>query len=449
MASISSKKTTLGEPIIDGLPLCVPKIMMPKEGISLDKWATVACDQFEDEPEYWKGMIEHAAGVPSVLNIIFPEVYLASVTGADPSEDTKRIAEIGKTMKQYVADGVFADSPPAFMALDRKTPQVATRKGLIVAVDLEQYNYSAHPSYTKPTAIRPTEKTIVARLPPRIAIRKDAPLELPHIIMIIDDPGKTVMEPLFTTEGLTTPKYECSLFKGAGVVKGLTVTDAGTEHVVKTMKALAAKEEDAAKAGGRDPAVILIGDGNHSLATAKSCWELLKEDPKTDKECHPARYCLVEMQNLHDEGVVFEPIHRIIKGASAADVLAAFETAWGVKAEPFTDPAPLHSIVLVKKDGDAVTKLTLIPPKETLPVVSMTPVLDEFVEKTGNKLVFVHDEEPVIEGVKAGAVGVMLPKLDKTRFLETIHKIGTLPRKAFSMGEANEKRFYIESRSIL
>jgi hypothetical protein len=423
--------------------------MMPNEGISLDKWATVACDQFEDEPEYWKGMAEHAAGVPSVLNIIFPEVYLASVTGADPSEDTTRIAKIGETMKQYVSDKVFADSPPAFIALDRKTPQVESRKGLVVAVDLEQYNYSVHPSYTKPTPIRPTEKTIVERLPPRIAIRKDAPLELPHIIMIIDDPEKTVMEPLFTTEGLTAPKYKCSLFKGAGEVTGLTVTDAGTEHEVKNMKALAAKEEAAAKAAGREPAVILIGDGNHSLATAKSCWELLKEDPKTDKECHPARYALVELQNLHDDGVVFEPIHRIIKGSSADEVLEAFETAWGVKAEPFTDPAPLHSIVLVKQDGDSVTKLTLIPPKETLPVVSMTPVLDEFVANKGAKLVFVHDEEPVIESVKAGSVGVMLPKLDKTRFLETIHKIGTLPRKAFSMGEANEKRFYIEARQIL
>jgi hypothetical protein len=448
MASkVSSKQTKTGEPIVDGLPICIPKVLMPRDDISLDKWATVACDQFETEPEYWKGMAEHTAGQPSALNIIFPEVYLASVTGADPSEDTKRIEEIGKTMKKYVSDKVFKDLPAAMVALDRKTPQVPTRKGLIVAVDLDQYNYNC----PKPTPIRPTEKTIVGRLPPRIAIRKDAPLELPHIIMIIDDPGKTVIEPLFTTAGMSEKLYECSLFKEAGVVKGLTVTDAGTESVVSNLKALTAKETASATAAGREPAVLLIGDGNHSLATAKSCWEKLKEDPKADKEAHPARYALVELQNLHDEGVVFEPIHRIIEGADADAVQKAFETAWNTKATDFVSPQPLHSIVIVKKVGEEVKRFTIVPPAESLPVVSMTPVVDEFVEANKSKanLLFVHGEEPVDEAVKAGAVGILLPVLDKSRFLETIHKIGTLPRKAFSMGEANEKRFYIEARNIL
>merc|ERR1719225_1038852 len=323
----SSKTTTLGEPILDGLPICVPQILMPRTDIPLGKWATVACDQFESEPAYWKEMAEYAAGQPSALNIIFPEVYLASVTRADPSEDTKRIEEIGKTMKQYVADGVFRERPPAFMALDRKTEMVPTRKGLICAVDLEQYNYNC----PEPTLIRPTEKTIVARLPPRLAIREDAPLELPHIIMIIDDPGKTVIEPLFTAEGLSEPEYECTLFKGAGSVKGLKVTEKGTEHVVKTLKAIADKETAAATAAGRKPAVILIGDGNHSLATAKSCWENLKAKG-VDKECHPARYALVELQNLHDDGVVFEPIHRILEGAKPDDIQSTLEKAWGVTA---------------------------------------------------------------------------------------------------------------------
>merc|ERR1712232_913903 len=214
------------------------------------------------EPAYWKEMAEYTGDAPSALNIIFPEVYLASVTKADPSEDTKRIEQIGKTMKQYVADGVFKERAPAFLALDRQTPCVPSRKGLIMAVDLEEYNYNC----PVPTLIRPTEKTIVARLPPRIAIRKDAPLELPHIIMIIDDPEKTVIEPLFTKEGLSEPEYECSLFQGAGKVKGLRVTPAGTQHVVDSMKALADKEKKEAAAAGREPATILIGDGNHSLA---------------------------------------------------------------------------------------------------------------------------------------------------------------------------------------
>merc|ERR1712151_264547 len=267
------------------------------------------------------------------------------------------------------------------------------------------------------------------------------------IIMIIDDPGKTVLEPLFTTEGLSEPEYECTLFKGAGSVKGLKVTEKGTEHVAATMKALAEKEFAAATAAGRKPAFILIGDGNHSLATAKSCWENLKAKGDVDLERHPARYALVELQNLHDDGVVFEPIHRILEGAKADDVQGALEKAWGVTATPFTDPAPLHSVVVVRKEG----KFTLIPPIERLPIVSMTDPMDAFVaEHPEVKLGYVHGEEPVSEAVKDGkAVGLLLPKLDKTRFLETLHAIGTLPRKAFSMGEANEKRFYIEARNIL
>merc|ERR1719378_1769653 len=247
-------------------------------------------------------------------------------------------------MKQYVADGVFREREPAFVALDRKTEQVASCKGLIMAVDLDEYNYNC----PEPTLIRPTEKTIVARLPPRIAIRKDAPLELPHIIMIIDDPGKTVLEPLFKTPGLTEPEYEVDgLFKGAGKVTGLKVTPAGTAHVETTMKALAAKEKAAAAAAGRQPAVILIGDGNHSLATAKSCWENLKKQGDVPPN-HPQRYALVELQNLHDDGVVFEPIHRILTGADAHDVQTSLELAWNVVARPYSEPVPGNCIVLVK-----------------------------------------------------------------------------------------------------
>merc|ERR1719171_922788 len=346
-------------------------------------------------------------------------------------------------MNEYTKGNVFTERPPAFLAIDRKTGCVPTRKGLMVAVDLEEYNYNC----PKPTLIRPTEKTIVERLPPRIAIREKAPLELPHIIMIIDDPDKTVIEPLFAADSdLVEPEYECELFKGAGSVKGLRVTPAGTEHVVKTMMALKDKEMKAASAAGREPAVILIGDGNHSLATAKSCWENLKSKGDVDTERHPARFALVELQNLHDDGVVFEPIHRILEGANADDVQLALEKAWGVTATPFTGPVP-HSVVLHLAEG----KFNLLPPMDRLPVVSMSAAVDAFLmEHPEVHLGFVHGEEPVADAVNTGrSVGLLLPSLDKTRFLETIHAIGTLPRKAFSMGEANEKRFYIEARNIL
>jgi len=419
---------------------------MPKKFVDLGKWATVACDQFESEPHYWEGMAKHAGDSPSALNIIFPEVYLASVTGADPSEDEKRIEQIGVAMKQYVADGIFNESPPAFIALDRKTPCVSSRKGLIMAVDLEQYNYNC----PVPTLIRPTEKTIEARLPPRIAIRKDASLELPHIIICIDDPNKTVIEPLFTSAGLAEPEYEVELFQGAGSVTGLRVNETGAEHVIGALKELATKEQKAADEAGREPALLLIGDGNHSLATAKSTWELLKARGGVDTECHPARFALVELQNLHDDGVVFEPIHRILEGGKADEVQCALEKAWGTTGLAYSEPVPQHAVVLVKNDTKD-DNVILVPPTDKLPVVSMSEQVDTFAaEHSEVRIGYVHGDEPVYAACTDGqAVGILLPALDKSRFCETIHSIGTLPRKAFSMGEANEKRFYIEARNIL
>merc|ERR1711904_184259 len=244
------------------------------------------------------------------------------------------------------------------------------------------------------------------------------------------------------------PEYECELFKGAGKVKGLRVTSAGTAHIEQSMKAIAAQETAAAAAAGRQPAVILIGDGNHSLATAKACWENLKK-PGDIPPNHPQRYALVELQNLHDDGVVFEPIHRILTGTTADALQSALELAWNVTATPYVEPAPLHSVVLCK-GKEKSDRVILVPPSDKLPIVSMSTQVDLFAEKNeGVKIGYVHGEEPVDDACANGkAVGLILPKLDKSRFLETLHDIGTLPRKAFSMGEANEKRFYIEARNI-
>jgi len=439
-------QTLNGEPILSGLPICVPRILLPRRDIDLSKWACVACDQFESEPHYWEAMEDYVGDTPSSMKLIFPEVYLSSVTGADPAEDDKRIMRINDTMQDYVHNTVLDERPPAFLALDRKTEHVPSRKGLMIAIDLEQYNYNC----SVPTLIRPTEKTIVARLPPRIAIRQHAQLELPHIIMVIDDPEKTVIEPLFTEAGLAEAEYQFELFNAAGDVKGLRVTDAGTSHFVRNMTALVSKEKAAAEKAGRDAAAILIGDGNHSLATAKSCWEALKEHGNVDVERHPARYALVELQNLHDDGVVFEPIHRILSGAQPQQLQEFLESAWNCKGKPFVDHAPQHSVVLVVGSNSA-DKVILEPPADKLPIVSMSAQVDAFVAANPEVSInYVHGEEPVMAAcADSESVGLLLPKLDKSRFLETIHDIGTLPRKAFSMGEANEKRFYVEARSIV
>merc|ERR1712151_1474443 len=225
---------------------------------------------------------------------------------------------------------------------------------------------------------------------------------------------------------------------------------AGTTHFASAMNALVSKEkEDAAKAG-REPAAILIGDGNHSLATAKSCWDAIKKNGGVDEERHPARYALVELQNLHDDGVVFEPIHRILVGAEPSALEEYLETAWNCKAKPYSEPVPLQSVVLVRGSGES-DKVILEPPADKLPIVSMSSQVDMFcAERPEVNIGYVHGEEPVMAACgDANTAGLLLPKLDKSRFLETIHDIGTLPRKAFSMGEANEKRFYIEARKIV
>jgi len=215
------------------------------------------------------------------------------------------------------------------------------------------------------------------------------------------------------------------------------------------MTLLAEKEKAAAEKEGREPAVLLIGDGNHSLATAKACWEALKERKGVDRERHPARFALVELQNLHDDGVVFEPIHRILEGGKADDLQGYLENAWGVKATPYQEPIPPSAIVLVKSEKKE-DNLLIVPPESRLPIVSISTQLDAFVENSEVKIGYVHGDEPVYAACKdKHACGLLLPGLDKSRFLETIHDIGTLPRKSFSMGEANEKRFYIEARNIL
>ncbi|CAE8624031.1 unnamed protein product [Polarella glacialis] len=216
----------------------------------------------------------------------------------------------------------------------------------------------------------------------------------------------------------------------------------GTAHVDKSMKALAAKEIAAAAAASRQPAIILIGDGNHCLATAKSCWEALKLKAGIGMD-HPQRYALVELQNLHDIGVVFEPIHRILVGANADSLQSSLESAWSCTAKPYVEPVPHHAVVMVR---DESSRVILEPPSDKLPIISMSAAVDAFVEQNPGVNIGLCARRGACDG---RACGLILPALDKSRFLATLHEIGTLPRKAFSMGEANEKRFYLEARSIL
>ena len=286
----------------------VPDILLPREGVSMEKWAVVACDQFTSQPEYWEEAERIVGDAPSTLRLMLPEMYLEK-----PGE-AERIAAINATMDRYMAEGTLESKGQGFVFV-RRTVDGKTRSGLIVALDLEQYDYSRGSE----TLIRASEGTIVERIPPRLRIRKDAALELPHILVLIDDPERTVIEPLAEAANAETKLYDFDLMLGGGHIEGYMVNDAGRiEGALRALEALADPARFTAQYGeGKAPMLFAMGDGNHSFATAKANWEALKQTlTPAEQENHPARYALVELENIHDEGIIFEPIHR--KGAALA-----------------------------------------------------------------------------------------------------------------------------------
>ncbi|MBQ2517279.1 MAG: DUF1015 domain-containing protein, partial [Clostridia bacterium] len=284
--------------------ICVPEIMFPAEGVDLSKWACVACDQYTSQPDYWEGCEKVVGDAPSTLRIMLPEIYLEK-----PGED-ERIAAIRKTMDEYMANGTLRSLGQGFM-LTRRTVDGKTRTGLVVALDLECYDYNKGST----TLIRATEGTIVERIPPCLRIRDGAPLELPHIIVLIDDDKRTVIEPIYDAVKAQPKFYDFELMQKGGHIEGWFINDEQTvKNAIDAVTALI----DPMKYGREmAPLLFAMGDGNHSFATAKANWEKLKATlPEEERENHPARYALVELENVHDEGIVFEPIHRVVFGVS-------------------------------------------------------------------------------------------------------------------------------------
>ncbi|HEB64367.1 MAG TPA: DUF1015 domain-containing protein, partial [Chloroflexi bacterium] len=295
----------------------IPEILLPREGIDLTKWAVIACDQFTSEPEYWHKVEEIVGEAPSTLNLVLPEVYL------EEPDVPQRVQKIQQTMRDYLEQGIFT-SREGFIYVER-TVGGKTRKGLLLALDLEHYDYNKGAS----SLIRATEGTILERLPPRMKIREGAPLELPHILVLIDDPEGTVIEPLTAQKERLTPLYDFDLMLGSGHLSGYAVEDADLERgVVAALENLAHPESFTAKYGiPQDSPVLLfaMGDGNHSLATAKAIWEKIKGTVGME---HPARYALVEIENVHDSGLLFEPIHRLLFGLQK-DIFAEMRAWYG------------------------------------------------------------------------------------------------------------------------
>ena len=442
-----------------GIGLQLPSLLLPRPGVDLTKWAVVACDQYTSQPDYWARVEALVGDAPSTLRLILPEVYLGA------ADEAQRIAAIQDAMRRYLAEGVLVPQPPGLVRVERETARGRTRKGLIVALDLEHYDFTPGAK----TLIRPTEDTIMERLPPRIRVREGALLELPHVMVLIDDPGRTVIEPLFA-EPLET-LYDFPLMMNGGRVHGGRIEHPMlVQWVIEQLARLADPVAFNARYGVSDEPVLLyaMGDGNHSFATAKIIWENLKRaapDPAALMN-HPARHALVELVNLHDEGLEFEAIHRVAFGIEPTRLLAAlteFFTAQGSTLAVLDYPSweaarqawremqrspGRHVIAFVSQNRCGV--LTIGQPRLTLPVAGLQAFLDEYLpSQPGARLDYIHGEDALEQlGAQPGNIGFYLPALAKDDFFRTVIRDGALPRKTFSMGEADEKRFYLECRRI-
>ena len=400
----------------------IPTDIYLPQNVDMSKWSVIACDQFTEQRAYWDKLTEFVGDAPSTLALILPEAYL------EDSDVPQRIQNANETMKQYLENGVLRRFENAMIYVERTLSDGSLRRGLVGALDLEEYSFSADAA----TLCRPTEQTVPSRIPPRKKLREGASLELPHAMMLLDDKEGSVIEAVGAAKETMTCVYDFDLPMDSGHVTGYLLNEALCQQVQNALLAL--KEQSVQKYGSA--LLYLVGDGNHSIATAKSCYEDIKE------AAHPARRCLVELCNLHDESLQFEPIHRVLFGADQGDLLNALQAA---------HPAE-------EGDQQSVTLLTAterrdIPlgrPSAKLSVGTLQQFLDEYMSTHPEVTIdYVHEESSLMECAERGGIGLMLPAMDKDRLFESVLCDGVLPRKTFSMGHAADKRFYLECRKIV
>ena len=389
-------------------------ILLPKS--DFQKWAVVACDQYTSEPEYWKEVEKTVGNEPSALNLILPEVYLSA-------DNSKRIEKINRTMTDYLENGVFREIENTFIYLEREVTGGKIRKGVVGLIDLENYSYEKGSK----ALIRATEATVLERIPPRVLIRKDAKLEMPHVMLLIDDPKCTVIEPLEEKINGFEKLYDFGLMQQSGHIKGYSVDDETAEQIQTALSALVENTED--------KLLFAVGDGNHSLATAKECYNLNKTEN--------SRYALVEIVNIHDTSLEFEPIYRVVFGVEPEKFIENFVTALG--GEYFGMDAQKFTCVYGSKRKEISVK-----PTGKLAVATLQTYLDEYLKQNKNGSIdYIHGEDVVYSLCKAeNTVGFIFESMQKSELFDAIKQDGSLPRKTFSMGHAADKRFYIEARKL-
>lgn len=409
-------------------------ILIPSKNIDLNKWSVVACDQYTSEPEYWESVYNHVSDSPSTLGLILPEIYL------EDSDVDVRIKKIQETMNTYLNNGTFEEYKDAMIYIERIQSNGILRQGIIGKIDLEKYDFSKGST----SEVRATEATVIERIPPRIKVRQGAPLELPHIMILIDDPDNTVIEPL--AEKSLDSIYETKLMQNGGSIKGYLVNKDNQHIIGNALNALADSDSFNKKYNLDNSPVLLfaMGDGNHSLATAKEFYEQLKKaNPDKDMSNHPARYALAEIVNLHSPALQFEAIHRLIYDTDVDKLVSEMNEKLGLTA---SGEGQCFSYFCC----DSEKSVYITNTSSNLTVGSLQNFLDTYIKENGGKIDYIHGADTAKAlAAKHNGIAFILPDMDKSELFPTVIKDGALPRKTFSMGHAEDKRFYIEARTIL
>ena len=409
--------------LFDAVGFYPADILLP-HGADMKKWAVIACDQFTSQPEYWQAVEAAVGDAPSTLRLILPEACLGQAGEAD------EIAAIHDAMTSYLEGGLFRTLPRSMVYVRRTQTDGRVRQGLVGMVDLERYDFTPGSG----ALIRATEGTVLSRIPPRMAVRRGAPLELPHVMLLIDDPEHTVIEPLAAGEGME-PLYDFDLLQGGGHLHGSRLTEAQMEQAARALARLAGGEEH--------PMLFAVGDGNHSLAAAKACYEERKASAP-EGAVLPEQFALVEVVNCHDMALTFEPIHRCLFGVEPEEVLSALLAYY---PGAHRGEGEGHTVSFTWSGGSGT--ITVPAPRAHLAVGTLQTFLDDYLASHRGRLDYIHGEEAARSlGRRSGNLAFCLPAMEKSQLFPTVMADGVLPRKAFSMGEARDKRYYVEARRL-
>ena len=415
------------------VPFKAGNILIPKN-VDMHKWSVVACDQYTSEPKYWEEVENIVKDAPSTLRITLPEIYL------NDENVSERIKKINLTMEDYLKEDIFTELNDSMIYLERTQNDGKVREGLMGIVDLEDYSYEKGSQ----TLIRATEKTVIERIPPRMKVRENASLELPHIMILIDDEKKNIIESLKNKVNEEDVVYDFDLMQNGGHIKGYKLGNDAINEVISSLEALADKSYFEKKYNVSDKGVLLfaMGDGNHSLATAKACYEKLKETEGDKALESPARYALVELVNLHSSALEFEAIHRVVFDTDVNDLLENLYKYYDINEN---GNGQKFTIVT----SNEIKDLYITNPKSNIAVGSIQMFLDEYLSNHKGSIDYIHGEDVTKKlGSKDGNIGIIFDAMAKEDLFKTVILDGALPRKTFSMGHSYDKRFYLEARKI-